>query len=79
MKTMFFPWLFVGFLFIGISIPLILEKVTPNRWYGFRVAKTLASESIWDAANRVAGFDLNVGRNCDRHDYFNYEIVFGSA
>jgi uncharacterized membrane protein len=58
MKTMLFPWLFVGFLLIGISIPLMLEKVPPNRWYGLRVAKTLSSESIWYPANRVAGFDL---------------------
>jgi uncharacterized membrane protein len=53
-----FPWLFVGLMFVGISIPLILQKVPPNRWYGFRVAKTLSSERIWYQANRVAGFDL---------------------
>jgi hypothetical protein len=41
-----------------LSIPLILEKVPPNRWYGFRVAKTLSSERIWYKTNRVAGFDL---------------------
>jgi uncharacterized membrane protein len=58
MKTMLFPWLFIGFLLIGISIPLMLEKVPPNRWYGFRVAKTLSSESIWYPANQVAGYDL---------------------
>jgi uncharacterized membrane protein len=51
-------WLFVGSLFMGISIPLIFEKVPPNRWYGFRVAKTCSSERIWYAANRVAGYDL---------------------
>jgi uncharacterized membrane protein len=51
-------WLFVGFLFIGMGIPLILEKVPPNRWYGLRVAKTLSSERIWYPANRVAGYDL---------------------
>jgi uncharacterized membrane protein len=51
-------WLFVGLLFIGISIPLVLEKVPPNRWYGFRVAKTFSNERIWYAANRVAGYDL---------------------
>jgi uncharacterized membrane protein len=51
-------WLFVGLLFIGISIPLILEKVPPNRWYGFRVAKTFSSERIWYTANRMAGYDL---------------------
>lgn len=58
MKDTSLLWLFVGLLFIGISIPLILEKVPPNRWYGLRVAKTFASERIWYAANRVAGYDL---------------------
>lgn len=58
MKDTSFLWLFVGLLFIGISIPLIIEKVPPNRWYGFRVAKTFSSERIWYAANRSAGYDL---------------------
>jgi uncharacterized membrane protein len=43
---------------IAASIPLILEKVGPNRYYGFRTAKTLSSPEIWYAANRIAGRDL---------------------
>ncbi|MFM2313914.1 MAG: hypothetical protein RLZZ04_3190 [Cyanobacteriota bacterium] len=58
MKNTLFLWLFVGLLFISMSIPLILEKVPPNKWYGFRVAKTFSSEGIWYSANRVAGYDL---------------------
>ena len=58
MENTSFLWLFVGLLFIGMSIPLILEKVPPNKWYGFRVAKTFSSERIWYAANRLAGYDL---------------------
>jgi uncharacterized membrane protein len=58
MKNTSFLWLFVGLLLIGISIPLLLEKVPPNQWYGFRVAKTFSSEKIWYAANQVAGYDL---------------------
>ena len=54
-----FPlWLFAGFLFIAVSIPLILDRVPPNAWYGFRVAKTFASERIWYTANREAGYNL---------------------
>ena len=54
-----FPlWLFTGFLFIAVSIPLILDKVPPNAWYGFRVAKTFANERIWYIANREAGYNL---------------------
>ncbi|YAF99503.1 MAG: SdpI family protein (plasmid) [Nodularia sp. CChRGM 3473] len=41
-----------------MSIPLVIGKVTPNAWYGFRVAKTFASERIWYMANRVAGYNL---------------------
>jgi uncharacterized membrane protein len=43
---------------IAASIPLILEKVGPNRYYGFRTPKTLSSPEIWYAANRIAGRDL---------------------
>ena len=54
-----FPlWLFSSFLLIGVSIPLILNKVPPNAWYGFRVAKTFSSEIIWYIANREAGYNL---------------------
>ena len=49
---------FVGMLFIAVSLPLIFEKVKPNRWYGFRTEKTLSDERIWYEANRIAGFDF---------------------
>lgn len=58
MKDISLLWLFTSLVFIGMSIPLILEKVPPNRWYGFRVAKTFSSERIWYIANRAAGYDL---------------------
>ncbi len=53
-------WKYVitGIVFIVISIPTILEKVPPNNWYGFRIAKTLSDERIWYAANRVMGIDM---------------------
>ncbi|MBS1790178.1 MAG: SdpI family protein [Acidobacteria bacterium] len=57
-RAQFWRWLAVGIVFIVISIPGIFEKVPPNRWYGFRVAKTLSDERIWYAANRVMGIDL---------------------
>ena len=37
---------------IGVCIPLLLNKVPPNRYYGFRTGKTLSSEEIWYPANR---------------------------
>ncbi|MCC6994146.1 MAG: SdpI family protein [Deltaproteobacteria bacterium] len=56
------PYLFIaaGLLFILISIPLILGKVGPNNFYGFRTKKTMADRKIWFAANKVMGIDLVV-------------------
>lgn len=42
-------------LLIGFSIPLIMKKVKPNPWYGFRVPKTLNNPEIWYPANAYAG------------------------
>jgi uncharacterized membrane protein len=48
----------VGLLFVGISIPLIQQRVPPNRFYGFRTKKTLSDPKIWYEANRISGHDL---------------------
>ncbi|MEP7336610.1 MAG: hypothetical protein ABI977_02505 [Acidobacteriota bacterium] len=40
-------WFVAGVVFILIGIPTILEMIPPNRWYGFRVAKTFSDERIW--------------------------------
>src|SRR5262245_37295765 len=48
----------VGLLFIALSIPLILERVPPNSFYGFRTAKSLSDPKIWYAINRISGCDL---------------------
>lgn len=50
----------VGVLFVGLSIPLIQKRVPPNRWYGFRTAKTLSDPEIWYEINRISGTDLFV-------------------
>ncbi len=44
-----------GLLLIGLSIPLILEKIGPNIWYGFRVRRTLEDPVVWYKANAYAG------------------------
>ena len=51
-------YLFVGFLFMGLSIPLIQRKVKPNPWYGFRTPKTLSDPEIWYPANEYSGKTL---------------------
>lgn len=50
----------VGVTLIALCIPLALQKVKPNGWYGFRTPKTLSNEKIWYEANRVAGIDLTI-------------------
>jgi parallel beta-helix repeat protein len=44
-----------GLLLVVLSIPMVLRRVPPNRWYGFRVQATLEDEDIWYSANAYAG------------------------
>jgi uncharacterized membrane protein len=44
-----------GVLVIGLSIPMIQQKLKPNGWYGFRTTKTLSDEKIWYPANTYSG------------------------
>ena len=43
---------------IAISIPLVLRKVPPNVWYGFRTRKTLSDTALWYEANYRGGVNL---------------------
>jgi len=47
-----------GLLYAGISLPLVVEKIKPNKWYGYRTKRTLSNPRIWYAANKVMGFDM---------------------
>lgn len=49
-----------GILLAALSIPLILGKIPPNGWYGFRVRKTMDHPEIWYPTNRFAGWGLLV-------------------
>jgi len=40
-----------GLLLAGLSIPLLLDKVPPNHWYGFRTRLTLSDPRIWYPVN----------------------------
>ena len=42
----------------GLGIPLLLEIVPPNPWYGFKTASALANEEIWYPVNRLTGYWL---------------------
>lgn len=49
---------FQALLFIILGIPLYLQKIKPNAFYGFRTGKTLSDPQIWYAVNHVLGIDL---------------------
>ena len=51
---------FTGLLLAALSIPLILGKIGPNPWHGFRVKKTLNDPAVWYPANTYAGKRLFV-------------------
>lgn len=43
---------------IVLALPLILGRIPPNTWYGFRIRLTLDDSEIWYPANRRAGWLL---------------------
>ncbi|WP_262693666.1 SdpI family protein [Kordiimonas aquimaris] len=42
-------------VFIAMGIPLALDKVAPNHWYGFRTQRTLESVEVWYSVNNIGG------------------------
>jgi hypothetical protein len=40
-------WLFAGIGLIAAGYPLMIRRVPPNYWYGFRVPKTLRDPYVW--------------------------------
>ncbi|HFW0075393.1 TPA: SdpI family protein, partial [Salmonella enterica subsp. enterica serovar Saintpaul] len=54
-----FIYLSIGsLLLLIISIPLALQKIKPNRWYGVRTKLTLNNSQAWYQANRVYGLSM---------------------
>ncbi len=47
-------------LFIGISIPLILQKVPPNKVNGIRIEKAFESDALWYQVNQYGGWAMVV-------------------
>ncbi len=43
-----------------VSVPLILQRVAPNHFYGLRTPRTLANPGLWYRANRYAGQVLTI-------------------
>lgn len=44
-----------GLLMAAIALPLVLGKIPPNLWYGFRTPRTLRDPAVWYPANAYAG------------------------
>src|SRR5215813_9005034 len=55
MENMIWFYAVMGIMLIIVSVPMIIERVPPNRWYGFRTPRTQSDPRIWYAANRIAG------------------------
>lgn len=45
-------------LTIVTALPLVMQKVPPNWWYGFRTRRTLSDPDIWYRANYLGGIGL---------------------
>ena len=59
MKLVLAPLFVVtGLVFVGLAIPLVKRRVTPNALYGLRVPATFADEWVWYEANALTGRDM---------------------
>ena len=55
--------LIIIFIFAGTSeiimgMPLLMKKIKPNWYYGFRTPKTRSDEKIWYKINKYFGRDM---------------------
>ena len=50
--------LYLPLLMILVSVPMVMRRLPPNAFYGFRTPKTLSDPQIWYEANRRAGVNL---------------------
>ena len=50
----------VAIVLIVLAVPLILEKIPRNGFYGFRTPYTFSSDEVWYRANKIAGVTLLV-------------------
>ncbi len=52
MTTLMVMYVIFGALLAALAVPLLLDKVSPNGWYGFRVPSTLYNPELWYKVNR---------------------------
>jgi uncharacterized membrane protein len=58
MTVLMVTFVTIGIVLAAVCIPLILERIPPNRLYGFRVRKTLEYPEIWYPVNKYGGARL---------------------
>jgi uncharacterized membrane protein len=51
-------FVFIGVVFIFLGIPLLLNKVKPNWFYGFRTPTTVKNKDVWYKVNKQVGRDF---------------------
>ena len=51
----------LGLLYLLLGVPLYLEKIPQNGFYGFRLAKTLENDEVWYKSNKRLGLGFSVG------------------
>jgi uncharacterized membrane protein len=51
-------FVFTSVVIGGLAVPLVLRRVPPNDFYGFRVPKTLDDPAVWYPANAFTGYCL---------------------
>jgi uncharacterized membrane protein len=60
MTTLLVFYVAIGVVLVLVSIPLLLGKIPPNPYYGFRVAATLGDPKVWYETNRYSAKRLVV-------------------
>ena len=70
-----FIWLsIVSLMLMAIAIPLLMQKVKPNRWYGVRTGRTLNDEGLWYRTNRLYGITMLVAGGA----FFVFSALLGN-
>jgi hypothetical protein len=52
MQLLLVMYIIFGLFLLGISFPLLYDKIPPNGLYGFRVKQTMEHPEIWYPVNR---------------------------
>jgi len=51
-------FIFIGVVLIILGFPLLLKKVKPNWFYGFKTLTTVKNKDIWYKVNKQVGRDF---------------------